>query len=128
MSIRTPDATGRGILFGEPSNNAAGGIMYNSVATPGGLQFRTHGNVTRMSIGNTGNVGIGTAAPAAPLDMALGDKRFQVRSDGGLVPGINLAGTGGNLGILRIRNAIEMWPDDGGTRPGKIAPAHAPAP
>ncbi len=82
-------------------------------------------SASRMTITPGGNVGIGTTSPAAPLDIAVGDKRFQVRSDGGLVPGINLTGTGGNLGILRIRNAIEMWPDDGGTRPGKIALVNA---
>ena len=120
LSILTPDATERGILFGEPSNNAAGGITYNSVATPDGLQFRTNGNVTRMSLDNAGNVGIGIADAATPLDMALGDKRFQVRSDGGLVPGINLTGTGGSLGIMRIRNKIEMWPNDAGTTAASI--------
>jgi hypothetical protein len=101
--------------------------MYNSVATPDGLQFRTNGNLTRMSVDNAGNVGIGTADAATPLEVAMSNKRFQIRLDGGLVPGINLTGTGGNLGILRIRNAIEMWPDDGGTRPGKIALANAAA-
>ena len=101
--------------------------MYNSGGTPDGLQFRTNGNVTRMSIDNGGNVGIGTADAATPLEVAMSDKRLQIRLDGGLVPGINLAGSGGNLGILRIRNAIEMWPDDAGSRPGKIALANAAA-
>ena len=56
--------------------------MYNSVATPDGLQFRTNGNVTRMSIDNGGNVGIGTADAATPLEVAMSDKRFQIRLDG----------------------------------------------
>jgi len=114
-----------GLRFGYASGEAiaskrnAGGNQY-------GLDFYT-ASTPRVSIANNGNVGIGTTSPAAPLDIAVGDKRFQVRSDGGLVPGINLTGTGGNLGILRIRNAIEMWPDDGGTRPGKIALVNAAA-
>lgn len=127
VTILTPDANERGVLFGEPSSNVAGGVLYNSPTTPDGLQFRTNGNVMRMSIDNTGNLGIGIADAATPLDIAMSDKRFQVRLDGGIAPGINLTGTGGNLGILRIRNAIEMWPDDGGTRPGKIALANAAA-
>ncbi len=127
VSILTPDANERGLLFGEPSSNVGGGIIYNSAGTPDGFQFRTNGNVVRMVVDAQGEVGIGTSAPAAPLEMALGDKRFQIRNDGGLVPGINLTGTGGNLGILRIHNAIEMWPDDSGTRPGKIALANAAA-
>jgi hypothetical protein len=47
--------------------------------------------------------------------MALGSKLLQFRLDSGVVPGINLAGTGGNLGIMRVRNKIEMWPNDAGT-------------
>lgn len=120
LSILAPDANERGILFGEPSHNAAGGVLYNSGATPDGLQFRTNGNVVRMAIDAQGEVGIGTANPTAPLDVSLGSKLFQLRLDGGLVPGFNLTGTGGNLGILRIRNKIEMFPNDAGTAAASI--------
>ncbi len=119
-SILTPDANERGILFGEPSNNVAGGIIYNSAATPDGLQFRTNGNNVRMVVDSQGEVGIGTTAPAAPLDIALGARNFQIRNDGNLVPAINLTGTSGNLGILRVRNKIETWPNDAGTTAASI--------
>jgi hypothetical protein len=67
-----------------------------------------------------GNVGIRTAHPTTPLEVALGDKSFQIRRDGNLVPGINLTGTGGNVGILRLRNSLEIWPDDALTRSGRL--------
>ena len=120
VSILAPDASEKGVLFGEPSHSAAGGVLYNSAATPDGLQFRTNGNIVRMAIDAQGEVGIGTANPTAPLDVALGSKLLQIRLDGGLVPGINLTGTGGNLGIMRIRNKIEMWPNDAGTTAASI--------
>jgi len=61
LSILTPDANERGILFGEPNSNVAGGIIYNNSSTPDGLQFRTNGNITRMVIGNDGTAAIGTS-------------------------------------------------------------------
>lgn len=115
LSVLTPDASERGILFGEPSHNAAGGVLYNSGGTPDGLQFRTNGNVARVVIDAQGDFGIGTTNPTAPFEMAMGGRTLQIRNDGGLVPAINLTGTSGNLGILRVRNKIEMFPNDAGT-------------
>ncbi len=66
------------------------------------------------------NVGIRTPSPTEPLDIALGDKSFQIRRDGNLVPGINLTGTGGNVGILRLRNSLEIWSDDTQTQAGYL--------
>ncbi len=120
LSILTPNASERGVLFGQQSDNAAGGIIYNNPATSNGLQFRTAGNVTRMVINSQGSVGIGTTNPAAPLELAFGARSLQFRNDGGLVPGLNLTGTSGNLGILRIRNKIEMFPNDAGTTAASI--------
>jgi len=120
VSILTPDASERGVLFGEPAHNAAGGVVYNSGGTPDGLQFRTNGNATRMVIDGQGEVGIGTTNPGAPLEINLGGRLLQIRNDGELVPGINLAGSGGNLGILRIRNKIEMFPNDAGTTAASV--------
>jgi len=58
LSILTPDANERGIFFGEPSSNVAGGIIYNSSTTLDGLEFRTNGNVVRMSMDGAGKTQI----------------------------------------------------------------------
>jgi hypothetical protein len=69
LSILTPNANQSGILFGNVSNNAAGGIIYNNTSTANGLQFRVNGNSTKMAIDSSGNVGIGTTSPEANLSF-----------------------------------------------------------
>lgn len=63
-----------GILFGNSTNAAHGGIIYNNLeplpGTQNGFQFRTNGNVTRMVLTSGGNVGIGIIAPQEKLDVA----------------------------------------------------------
>jgi len=48
-----------GILFGTPAGGPEdAGVIYNNPATPRGLQFRTGGNATRMTIDQFGTVNI----------------------------------------------------------------------
>ena len=72
LSILTPDVSTSGILFGEPSNNLAGGIFYNDPGSQDGFQFRVNGNQTKMVIESDGAVGIGTTNPdvTAILDLS----------------------------------------------------------
>ncbi|MBI3836000.1 MAG: hypothetical protein HY287_16865 [Planctomycetes bacterium] len=71
VNLLSPDANESGILFGKPTGgNVAGGIVYDNVATPDGLQFRTNGNATRMVIDSTGDVGIGTTSPSNRLTVS----------------------------------------------------------
>jgi hypothetical protein len=65
-----------------------------------------------------GGVGINTNQPGGVLDLSFGGgaHRVQFRHEaGGQAPGLNLTGTGINLGILRLRRRLEVWPNDAGT-------------
>ncbi len=67
ISLLTPDASERGIFFGETSDNNAGGIIYNDAATLDGLQFRVNGNNIVMSI-----TGAGDLSFPSDLDLTTG--------------------------------------------------------
>jgi hypothetical protein len=81
-----------------------------------GLDFYT-ANIHRMTIANNGNVGIGTSNPQSTLEIAVGNGRqFRFKND--LVPTLEITSTNQNdnlAGIMRIRNAIELFPNTTGT-------------
>ena len=85
-----------------------------------GLDFYTDYS-PRLSIANNGNVGIGTTSPANPLDVQVAvNQTIQFRSDGGSVPGIRIKSLGGNAGIMRFRNELQIWPSDDSVRAGRL--------
>jgi trimeric autotransporter adhesin len=55
LTVLTSDASERGLSFGSPINNVHGGIYYTNA---NGMQFRTGGNLTRMTISATGAVNV----------------------------------------------------------------------
>jgi hypothetical protein len=65
INILAPDASETGILFGKPSNNISGGIIYSNPSLINGFQFRTNGNINRMVLTGEGKLGVGTTAPIA---------------------------------------------------------------
>ncbi|MGI9015155.1 MAG: hypothetical protein ACR2GY_13040 [Phycisphaerales bacterium] len=71
ISILSPNASERGILFGDPESAVNGGVIYNNPSNPDGFQFRTGNNVNRMVITRDGNVGVGnTGASTARLSAS----------------------------------------------------------
>lgn len=84
---------------------------------------RLSGNIPRLASANAftgGNIFSGQNDFTSTTEFVFGGRTLQVRNDDGLVPALNLTGTSGNLGILRLRNALEIWPDDGLTRSGRL--------
>jgi hypothetical protein len=73
IDILTPDASESGVLFGNATDAASGGIVYNNTDPfPGnanGFQFRTNGNITRMVLTSNGNLGIATGNPTEKLEV-----------------------------------------------------------
>ncbi|MEE9293657.1 MAG: hypothetical protein V3W34_01660 [Phycisphaerae bacterium] len=68
-----------------------------------------------------GQVGIGTTTPGAMLDIAVGNKRIHFRHEGdSQVASLNVTGSGNAVGVLRMRNALELWPNDAGTVAGTV--------
>lgn len=68
INILTPDGTQRGILFGDPTDPESGGILYDT-ANNNGFQFRTNGNVTRMTLDAGGLLGIGMVPTTNRLEV-----------------------------------------------------------
>lgn len=68
ISILSPPAYEKGILFGDALTPAGGGVVYDDAM----MQFRTNGNTTRMVLSATGRLGIGETAPEAPLHVKDG--------------------------------------------------------
>lgn len=109
---RATGSSGLGV-FGEATE--AGGTAVFGLASGGGFAGRFSGKGLF-----TGNLGVGNAAPDTPLNINVGSNNLvQFRLDQ-FIPGININNTGGSAGILRLRNALEIWPSDNAARPGKL--------
>ncbi len=108
------------------TNGSGGGILMdsNQIESVGGpLHFNYRGNGTgnnvSLAVGG-GNVGIGIDTAREKLEVVVAPTQsFQFRQDG-FVPGINVVSEGGNAGIMRLRNAIEVWPSDNAARAGSL--------
>jgi hypothetical protein len=85
--------------------------------------FRLSSNVAFLS-GGQAFTGAKSFTSITEFDNAVnfvfGGRILTVRNDSGLVPGLDLTGSSGNIGILRVRNRIEMWPNDAGTTAASI--------
>jgi hypothetical protein len=107
------------------TNGSGGALLMDanqieSVNGPLFLNFRSLPSPQDVIIaGGGGRVGIG-GTPTATLEVFTSPGfSLQFRNDGP-VPGLNVDTTGGNAGIMRLRNGLEVWPNDAGTVAGKI--------
>jgi hypothetical protein len=121
------NSTGSNNTFIGNSANAGSGNLSNATAIGSQAQVTQNNSLVLGSINGVNGatsdtkVGIGTTAPGAPLDVQVAaGQSLQFRQDSGLVPGINVKTTGGNAGIMRLRNSVEVWPSDDLTRAGRV--------
>jgi len=95
INLLSPSANETAILFGQPGSAANGVIMYNNIGTPNGFQFRSNGNITRMTITNNGNIGIGVINSLARLHVTDSSVLFSATGDIPATPGnIPVSGDG----------------------------------
>jgi len=100
-------------LFGNPSNIASGGVVYNNVATPNGMQFRTNGNDTKMVLAKNQFVGIGVTNPLLILDV---NGRIRLRSYNAYTAGLwlnNLGNTEAAFIGMEDDTHIGFWGNTG---------------
>jgi hypothetical protein len=79
IQMFSPDGDETGLLFGRATLNIKGGIIANPID---GLQFRTGGNSTRMTLDAAGNLGIGTGTPTASLHIAANSGNVLIGNGG----------------------------------------------
>ena len=69
----TPNNRESGLLFGSNTASIHGGIIFDN--SDEDISFRTGGNTTRMTLINSGYLGIGTATPGGQLELSLDEGR-----------------------------------------------------
>jgi hypothetical protein len=79
LSVLSPSSSERGIIFGDDLNVNDGGIIYSGASNA--MQFKTNGNVTRMTLTNSGNVAIDGNIDIAGTTISFGSA--ETLADGG---------------------------------------------
>ena len=84
------------------------------------LKWDYNGNVWISNNLDTASLHVRAGADIiGAVGINTGVGTIQFRNDSGLVPGLNLTG-GGLPGIMRLRNALEIWPSDNAARAGYL--------
>ncbi|HSK14169.1 MAG TPA: tail fiber domain-containing protein [Phnomibacter sp.] len=88
-----------GLIFaraGSPQPPFDGGIFYNVTNTPGGMQFRNAGGLTRMIIHDNGNISMGVVNNSHRLYVAQPNTLSGVTANGNSLLVLDRATTGAN--------------------------------
>lgn len=98
VQLSNPNASENGILSGNASTSIRSGIVFSVDSS---VYLRSGGNSTRMTIDNTGYVGIGTTAPITRLhiaESAAANVNLRVSSvNSSWEPGVELTKGGGGV-------------------------------
>jgi Chaperone of endosialidase len=95
-----------GLVFGKVGSNQPpfdGGIFYNVSNTPGGMQFRNKGGLTRMVIHDEGNISMGSLVSNYKLYIQEGSSTGVVANSNSTVV-IDKAGTSNFVSVLSDNN------------------------
>lgn len=110
VRILAPDIEERGIAFGEPTGGLAdGGIVYNGADA---MQFRTSGNITRMTLGADGTLALQTLGSAGATAVCRNaSNQFATCSSSARYKD-HIADLGLGLAeVLRLRPVGYVWKD-----------------
>lgn len=114
ISLLTPDANEKGILFGDATDNSDGGIIYNSSNS---MQFRTNGNTTRMTLNSLGDLNISGDLDVSGSTVGFGSVE-QISDIGAFLIGTNsdfaneTDGVNNSIGTSAQR-WVDVWAVDG---------------
>ena len=120
VRILAPDIEERGIAFGEPTGGLAdGGIVYNGADA---MQFRTSGNITRMTLGADGTLALQTLGSAGATAVCRNaSNQFATCSSSARYKD-HIADLGLGLAeVLRLRPVGYVWKDGGMADVGFVA-------
>lgn len=119
LGLYNPTGSAWGVV---PANGYRAVLALNNEGKVGSVTNTGAGPAWRNMLDDgNGRLGIGTATPFAPVDVRFAtNQHLFIRFDDNVAPCLNVYNTGPSAGILRVRNAIEVWPSDAGLRPGAL--------
>lgn len=125
LSLLSPaTTTERGILFGDTSSAANGGIIFNSVGAgitnPNGLTFRTGGNLDRLKLTSSGALLLNLQSDSELADVSFRsgtanpDFQLSLRSVSDKLARLSVADVNGNFFVESQLGDLLLWTNTAG--------------